>query len=94
MIDAQEVERLAQAVRLQFTEEERAQVVAQLNAFQQYAAKLATVDTEQIVPTTHGLTGRNVMREDEVKPSLPLEKVFLNAPEHEDGQFVVPAVLE
>jgi aspartyl-tRNA(Asn)/glutamyl-tRNA(Gln) amidotransferase subunit C len=36
----------------------------------------------------------NVMREDEAKPSLPLEKVLLNAPEEEDGQFKVPAVLE
>jgi aspartyl-tRNA(Asn)/glutamyl-tRNA(Gln) amidotransferase subunit C len=36
----------------------------------------------------------NVMREDVAQPSLPIEKVMLNAPDEEDGQFKVPAVLE
>jgi aspartyl-tRNA(Asn)/glutamyl-tRNA(Gln) amidotransferase subunit C len=36
----------------------------------------------------------NIMRKDEARSSLPLEKVMLNAPDEEDGQFKVPAVLE
>jgi aspartyl-tRNA(Asn)/glutamyl-tRNA(Gln) amidotransferase subunit C len=36
----------------------------------------------------------NVMRDDEVRESLTHEQVMRNAPEEEDGQFKVPAVLE
>jgi aspartyl-tRNA(Asn)/glutamyl-tRNA(Gln) amidotransferase subunit C len=36
----------------------------------------------------------NVMREDIKHTSLPLNEVFLNAPEEEEDQFKVPAVLE
>jgi aspartyl-tRNA(Asn)/glutamyl-tRNA(Gln) amidotransferase subunit C len=34
------------------------------------------------------------MREDENRPSLPIEKVLRNAPDEEDDQIRVPAVLE
>jgi len=34
------------------------------------------------------------MRADEPRESWPLDEVLRNAPEEEDGQFRVPAVLE
>jgi len=34
------------------------------------------------------------MREDETKESLTIEQVMHNAPDEEDGQFKVPAVME
>jgi aspartyl-tRNA(Asn)/glutamyl-tRNA(Gln) amidotransferase subunit C len=66
----------------------------QLNHILKYAEHLNSLDPEGIEPTSHAMPLLNVMRKDKNHISLPLEKVFLNAPEEEDGQFKVPAVLE
>ncbi|HEX2517022.1 MAG TPA: Asp-tRNA(Asn)/Glu-tRNA(Gln) amidotransferase subunit GatC, partial [Chloroflexota bacterium] len=47
-----------------------------------------------IPPTAQVLDLRNVMRPDEVRPSLPQSEVLLNAPRAQDGFFRVQAVLE
>lgn len=93
-IQVNDVEHVAKLARLNLTEEEREMFTGQLNAILQYAEKLNELDTDQVEPTTHVLHLSNVMREDEVRESLPQEKVFRNAPEEEDGQFKVPAVLD
>lgn len=93
-ITKKEVEHVANLARLELTELEKDQFVGQLNAILKYADKLNGLDTDGIEPTSHVLPLANVMREDTVKPSWPIEKVLLNAPEEENGQFKVPAVLE
>ncbi|WP_211749948.1 Asp-tRNA(Asn)/Glu-tRNA(Gln) amidotransferase subunit GatC [Paenibacillus sp. Marseille-Q4541] len=93
-ITNQDVQHVAKLARLNLSETEEAQLTEQLNAILQYAEKLNELDTEGIEPTTHVLHVSNVMREDEVRDSLPIEKVMLNAPDEEDGQIKVPAILE
>lgn len=93
-IQTKDVEHVAKLARLHLTEAERDMFTEQLNAILKYADKLNELNTDAIAPTTHVLHLSNVMREDEVKDSLPQEKVFRNAPDEEDGQFKVPAVLE
>lgn len=89
-----EVEHVANLARLTLTEEEKDQFTDQLNRILQAAEKLKELDTTGIEPTSHVLPMANVMREDEVCPSLPLEKVLLNAPDQKDGLIRVPAVFE
>ena len=55
---------------------------------------LQEVDTTDVTPTSHSIALENVLREDETLPSLPVEEVLRNAPESEDNQFKVRAVLE
>lgn len=93
-ITNQDVQHVAKLARLNLSEEEETQLTEQLNAILQYAEKLNELDTDEIEPTTHVLHVSNVMREDEVRESLPIEKVMLNAPDEEDGQIKVPAILE
>jgi aspartyl-tRNA(Asn)/glutamyl-tRNA(Gln) amidotransferase subunit C len=93
-ITIKEVEHVANLARLELSETEKEQFAGQLNAILKYAEKLNGLNTDGIEPTSHVLPLANVMREDAVKPSWPIEKVLLNAPEEEDGQFKVPAVLE
>ncbi|GJM83836.1 Asp-tRNA(Asn)/Glu-tRNA(Gln) amidotransferase subunit GatC [Paenibacillus timonensis] len=93
-IQTKDVEHVAKLARLHLSDEERDRFTEQLNAILQYAEKLNELNTDEIAPTTHVLHLSNVMREDVVKDSLPPEKVFRNAPDEEDGQFKVPAVLE
>lgn len=93
-ITAKDVEHVAALARLSLSEEEKAMYTEQLNAILKYAEQLNALDTDGVEPTSHAVPLFNVLREDEVKPSLPIEKVMLNAPDEEDGQFKVPAVLE
>lgn len=93
-ISMQDVEHVAKLARLDLTEEEKQTFTGQLNAILKYAEQLNSLDTDGVEPTSHVVPMSNVMREDEVRPSLPLDKVFLNAPDEEEGQFKVPAILE
>ncbi|CAM3030384.1 Asp-tRNA(Asn)/Glu-tRNA(Gln) amidotransferase subunit GatC [Paenibacillus sediminis] len=93
-IHVKDVEHVAKLARLNLNAEEEQMFTEQLNAILQYAEKLNELNTDDVEPTTHVLHLSNVMREDEVRDSLPIEKVLLNAPDEEDGQIKVPAVLE
>ncbi|WP_438349129.1 Asp-tRNA(Asn)/Glu-tRNA(Gln) amidotransferase subunit GatC [Paenibacillus sp. FA6] len=93
-ITTEDVQHVAKLARLNLNSEEELVFTEQLNAILQYAEKLDGLDTEGVEPTTHVLHLSNVMREDEERESLSIEKVFANAPEVEDGQFKVPAILE
>ena len=93
-ITLKDVEHVANLARLELSDAEKAQFTDQLNAILKYAEKLNELDTESVEPTSHVLPITNVMRDDVRKESLPIEKVLLNAPDEEDGQIKVPAVLE
>lgn len=93
-ITPKDVEHVARLARLELSDSEKDQFTEQLNAILKYAEKLNGLDTENVEPTSHVLPITNVMRADVERPSLPIEKVLLNAPDDEDGQFKVPAVLE
>jgi len=93
-ISIQDVEHVAKLARLELRQEEKETFTEQLNAILKYMDKLNELDTSNVQPTSHVLPLVNVMREDEPRESLPIEKVMLNAPDEEDGQFKVPAVIE
>jgi len=93
-ISIKDVEHVANLARLELTESEKEQFTGQLNAILKYAEKLNELNTDHIAPTSHAFEINNVTREDITKPSLPIEKVLLNAPDDEDDQIKVPAVLE
>ncbi len=93
-ITLKDVEHVANLARLELKDGEKQKFTEQLNAILKYAEKLNELDTSHVEPTSHVMRLANVMREDEARPSWPLEKALLNAPDEEDGQFKVPAVLE
>lgn len=93
-ITVKDVEHVAKLARLELSEDEKTMFTEQLNAILQYAEQLNKLDTEHVPPTSHAMPLSNVLREDVARSSLPIEKVMLNAPDEEDGQFKVPAVLE
>jgi aspartyl-tRNA(Asn)/glutamyl-tRNA(Gln) amidotransferase subunit C len=92
-IDVDMVKHVAQLVRVGITDEEAAAFSPQLTAIIDYLNLLNEVDTSQTPPATQ-LTGvRNMLREDEVTPSMKREDFLTNAPQRE-GEFVkVPMVL-
>ena len=88
--DAAYVARLA---RLALTDEELDTYAEQLAAVLDHAAEVAALDTSGVEPTAHPLPLRNVLRDDEIRPSLDRAEVLSQAPAEEDGRFRVPRIL-
>jgi len=58
-----------------------------------YVDKLNEVHTEGVKPTSHAISLTNAFREDEQKEHLDREQALANAPQKEDGNFIVPKVV-
>ncbi len=93
-LSLEQVEHVAQLAQLGLTSEELELFREQLSSILEYAEHLQELDTSQIPPTATVLPLENVMREDEIQASLPLDDVLANAPAVEDRCFRVPVVLE
>jgi aspartyl-tRNA(Asn)/glutamyl-tRNA(Gln) amidotransferase subunit C len=88
-----DVEHVAHLARLGLTEDEISLLQGQLNHILEQYAKLAELPTDDIPPTAQTIELENILREDVVTPSLPVESVLANAAETADGYIVVPAIL-
>ena len=89
-----DIEHVARLARLELTDEEKARLREQLGVILEAAAKVSEVATDDIPPTAYAITRSNVLRPDEITPSLTTEEVLSNAPEVEDDRFKVPRVVE
>ncbi|HUS89646.1 MAG TPA: Asp-tRNA(Asn)/Glu-tRNA(Gln) amidotransferase subunit GatC [Desulfosporosinus sp.] len=88
----EDVEYVAALARLELTEKETQEYTEQLNSILDYAAMLERLETDDVVPTAHAVPLHNVMREDQVGPSINHEKALRNAPDGEEGFFRVPKI--
>jgi aspartyl-tRNA(Asn)/glutamyl-tRNA(Gln) amidotransferase subunit C len=88
-----DVEHVAHLARLGLNSGEIGVLQGQLNHILDQYAKLAELDTEAIPPTAQTIELENILREDVVVPSMPVEEVLRNAPESSGGFVVVPAIL-
>ncbi|MDQ7819697.1 MAG: Asp-tRNA(Asn)/Glu-tRNA(Gln) amidotransferase subunit GatC [Armatimonadota bacterium] len=93
-IDPSVVDHVARLARLELTADERARLARQLSHILEYFARLDRLDTEGVEPTSHVVEMSNVFRDDVPGTPLPREVVLASAPEHEDGFFKVPPILE
>ncbi|HEY8446445.1 MAG TPA: Asp-tRNA(Asn)/Glu-tRNA(Gln) amidotransferase subunit GatC [Thermomicrobiales bacterium] len=84
-----DVDHVASLARLGLTPEEREQMREQLSTILEHIALLNELDTEAIPPTAQVIALTNVMRDDEVRPSLPVEAVLANAPRRSGDYFEV-----
>ena len=94
MLTREQVEHVANLAKLALTEDEIEMYRQQLSAILEYAAILESLDTDAIPPTATVLPLRNVMREDQVAPSLKQADALANAPSANEGFFQVKAILE
>jgi aspartyl-tRNA(Asn)/glutamyl-tRNA(Gln) amidotransferase subunit C len=92
-VTAKEVEYVAKLAKLQFTFEEMEKFTSQLNQILAYMEKLNELDTTNVEPLAQITELQNVLREDIVRPSLPVEDVLANAPVENEKFFKVPKVI-
>jgi len=93
-ITKEDVLRTADLARLAITDEEAQMYSTQLTKILSFTEKINEINTDGVTPTTNGITLTNVLRDDEPKRWDKQEAVLNNAPEHEDSQFKVPAIMD
>ncbi len=93
MIDKETVLKVAYLARLRLTEEEVELFSKQLGDILEFVNQMNEVNTEGVEPFVLDY-GNTPVREDEPGKTLPREEIEKNAPEFENGYFVVPRVFE
>ena len=80
--------------RITLTQEEEEKVGAQLGDILSYIDMLNELDTDGVEAMSHCFPVTNVMRDDVVEPSMTPQEITANAPESQDGCFVVPKTVD
>ena len=93
-LSSRDVEHVARLARLGITAEEVIRYRDQLRHILNAIDALKRADTSTVPATAHPLEERNVMREDQREPCLPVEAALKNAPSREDSYFKVNAIQE
>jgi aspartyl-tRNA(Asn)/glutamyl-tRNA(Gln) amidotransferase subunit C len=89
-ITREEVLHVAKLARRELTVEEVERLTEQLGAILEAVSKVSELDLSDVPPTSHPLELVNTWGEDEPRASLPLDEVFVNAPDREGDLFKVP----
>jgi aspartyl-tRNA(Asn)/glutamyl-tRNA(Gln) amidotransferase subunit C len=90
----QQVEHVALLARLELTQDEKIKLTEELNVILEHFERLQELDTTAVEPTSHVISMQNVLRSDEVRPSLPRDVILAEAPDAREGYFVVPRIVE
>ena len=93
-INREQVAHLAELARIEMSDEELARVAGELDLIVESVASVSQAAGDDVPATSHPLPLRNVMREDVVGQTLSAEAALSGAPDAEDGQFKVPAILD
>ena len=89
-----EVRHVARLARLRLNEDELREMQQQLSSILDYMNMLQEVDIEGVPPTAQVTDVVNVVRPDEVRPSLPVEEALAGAPDREGNYFKVKPFFE
>ena len=93
-LDLAQVRRIADLARIEVTDAEAQRVLDQLNDIFRMIERMQAVDTDGVEPMAHPLGGAQRLRNDVVTASDERAAILANAPEQQDGLFLVPRVLE
>jgi aspartyl-tRNA(Asn)/glutamyl-tRNA(Gln) amidotransferase subunit C len=93
-LDEATVARIARLARIAVREEELAPLATELSHILQWIEQLNEVDTDGVPPMTSVAAMKLAWREDEVTDGGRPQDILANAPERQDGYFVVPKVIE
>ena len=93
-IDHNKVDELASLARLKFNKEDKENMRQDLEKILDMCEKLNELDTEGVEPLIYVHENTNVLRSDEVKPSLNKEDALKNAPKKDSDFFRVPKVID
>ena len=93
-VNIKDVEHIAKLAKLSFSDNEKEKFTEQFNEILSFMEKLNELDTSSVEPLSQVIELQNVLREDQVKPSLPTQDALKNAPARDDRFFRVPKVID
>lgn len=93
-IDKSTVEKVAKLARIKTTEAENDKFAGELNGIMNWIEQLNDVNTNGVDPLTSVVDMELFKREDSVTDGGYTKDVTANAPETQEGYFVVPKVVE
>jgi aspartyl-tRNA(Asn)/glutamyl-tRNA(Gln) amidotransferase subunit C len=93
-VTLEEVDRIASLSVLKLDDGQRKRLQKNLSEILEHAERLNEPDTTGVEPTTYVLRQQNVFREDKAARQWDRDSMLKNAPERDDGCFVVPKVVE
>jgi aspartyl-tRNA(Asn)/glutamyl-tRNA(Gln) amidotransferase subunit C len=85
---------IAELARLTLGEDEVARMAGDIARILEYVAQLDELDTTNVEATSHVVAMSAPLRKDEVTNHPAVDDALANAPERDDGYFVVPAIIE
>lgn len=89
-ITTDNVKKLAKLSRLEFSEQEAEQFVEELSATLAQVEAINKVDVSGVDLLEKTVNADTELRADVIKPSLETSEIVANAPESQDGAFLVP----
>ena len=92
-ISRDEVANLARLARIAMSDAELDHLAGEMDVILGAVARVQEVAGKDIPATSHPLDVNNVVREDEVLPSLLPSEALSGAPASEDQRFKVPQIL-
>ncbi len=93
-ISEEEVRYVGKLARLRLHDDQIHQMSETLSDILTYMDKLNELDTSNVPPTSHVGTIENVLRDDVVGASLPIEAALQNAPDPIGAFYRVPKIIE
>jgi aspartyl-tRNA(Asn)/glutamyl-tRNA(Gln) amidotransferase subunit C len=94
LLDEKTVARIARLARIAVPEQELEPLAGELSHILDWIEQLNEVDTGGVAPMTSVVAMKLAWREDRVTEGGQPEAILANAPERQDGYFVVPKVVE
>jgi aspartyl-tRNA(Asn)/glutamyl-tRNA(Gln) amidotransferase subunit C len=85
--------KIAELSRLEFTDQEREIVKADLQKMIGFIDKLKEVDTTGVEPLLHMTDNVNILRADNIENMVTREEALKNAPLKDENFFKVPKVI-
>lgn len=93
-ITQEDVKHIARLSRLYLSDEEITIFGGQLNSILEYVEQLNSLNISSVEPTAHVIPLNNVMRDDTLKPSLPIGEALKNTPDATEKFYRVPKIIE
>ncbi len=93
-IDINEAKKLAKLSRLEFSDDELKQFVVEFENILEQVDLINSVNTDGVELFEKTIDAKTELREDKIKASYSQEEILKNAPQSEDGIFIVPITVE
>lgn len=92
-ITKEDVMHVANLARLELSDQAMETFAGQIGDILDHVDSLQRIDTKDVAATSHAISLTNAFREDRVANTSDRDLSLANAPESEEGSFIVPRII-